>query len=115
MKADTGYMHARPAPAASPWASHSERGSRLMLRVMSWISLRLGRRLSRSVLYGIAVYFFLFAPRARRHAREYLQRVLGRPPTSIDRFRGAPEHPLQVFARVASRPRLSVEPALRAV
>jgi len=66
-----------------------------MLRVMSWISLRLGRRLSRSVLYGIAVYFFLFAPRARRHAREYLQRVLGRPPTSIDRFR-------QIFAFAAT-------------
>jgi len=58
---------------------------------MSWISLRLGRRLSRSILYGIAIYFFLFAPRARRHAREYLQRVLGRPATSIDRFR-------QIFA-----------------
>src|SRR5882724_7966979 len=91
MKADTGYLQARPAPAASPWAGHAERGSRLLLRVMSWISLRLGRRLSRGVLYGIAVYFFLFAPRARRHAREYLQRVLGRPATSIDRFR-------QIFA-----------------
>jgi predicted LPLAT superfamily acyltransferase len=58
-----------------------------MLRVMSWISLRLGRRLSRSVLYGIAAYFFLFAPQARRHSREYLRRVLGRPATPIDRFR----------------------------
>jgi predicted LPLAT superfamily acyltransferase len=87
MKASTGYPQARPAPAASPWATHAERGSQLMLRVMSWISLRLGRRLSRSVLYGIAVYFFLFAPRARRHAREYLRRVLGRPATPIDRFR----------------------------
>jgi predicted LPLAT superfamily acyltransferase len=62
-----------------------------MLRVMRWISLRLGRRLSRSVLYGIATYFFLFAPRARRHSREYLRRVLGRPATPIDRFR-------QIFA-----------------
>jgi predicted LPLAT superfamily acyltransferase len=59
----------------------------LMLRLMSWISLRLGRRLSRTVLYGIAAYFFVFAPRARRHAREYLRRVLGCPATPIDRFR----------------------------
>jgi predicted LPLAT superfamily acyltransferase len=58
-----------------------------MLRVMSWISLRLGRRVSRSVLYGIAAYFFLFAPQARRHSREYLRRVLGRPARPLDRFR----------------------------
>jgi predicted LPLAT superfamily acyltransferase len=58
-----------------------------MLRLMRWISLRLGRRLSRGVLYGIAAYFFVFAPRARRHAREYLHRVLGRPATPVDRFR----------------------------
>ena len=73
--------------AASTWATHAERGSLRLLRMMSWISLRLGRRLSRTVLYGITCYFFLFAPRARRHAREYLQRVLGRPATPIDRFR----------------------------
>src|SRR5882672_3193426 len=91
MKGSTGYTQAQPAPAASPWTSHAERGSRLMLRVMSWISLRLGRRLSRSVLYGIAAYFFLFAPTARRHARAYLRRVLGRPATPIDQFR-------QIFA-----------------
>jgi len=87
MKGSTGYSQAQPAPGATPWASHAERGSLLLLRVMSWISLRLGRRLSRSVLYGIAAYFFLFAPQARRHAREYLRRVLGRPATPIERFR----------------------------
>ena len=73
--------------AASAWATHAERGSLLLLRMMSWISLRLGRRSSRSVLYGISAYFFLFAPQARRHAREYLRRVLGRPATPLDRFR----------------------------
>jgi predicted LPLAT superfamily acyltransferase len=78
-------------PALSPWATHAERGSLLLLRVMSWISLRLGRCLSRGVLYGIAAYFFVLAPRARRCAREYLRRVLGRPATPIDRFR-------QIFA-----------------
>lgn len=91
MKADSGYSQALSAPLASPWANYAERGSMLLLRLMSWISLRLGRRLSRSVLYGIAAYFFVFAPRARRHAREYLCRVLGRPATPIDRFR-------QIFA-----------------
>jgi len=91
MKSSSGYSQGQPVPPASHWATHSERGSVLMLRLMSWISLRLGRRLSRTVLYGIAAYFFLFAPRARRYAREYLRRVLGRAATPIDRFR-------QIFA-----------------
>ncbi len=54
---------------------------------MTFISLRLGRRAGRVVLYGIAAYFFLFAPGARRASRDYLRRVLGRRPRARDRFR----------------------------
>jgi predicted LPLAT superfamily acyltransferase len=54
---------------------------------MGFISLRVGRRLSRGLLYGIAVYFFLFAPGARRHSRRYLSLALGRSPSAGDRFR----------------------------
>ena len=50
------------------WIRHGERGSSQLLRAMTFVSLRLGRRLSRVFLYGIAVYFFLFAPTARRVA-----------------------------------------------
>lgn len=57
-----------------------------MLRLMAFVSLRLGRRVSRLPLYGIAVYFFLFAPSARRHSRRYLRLALGREPTARDRF-----------------------------
>jgi len=46
-----------------------------------------GRPLARSILYFIAAYFFVFAPRVRRHSREYLRRALGREPTARDRFR----------------------------
>lgn len=46
------------------------------LRLMTWISLRLGRGASRIVLYGIAAYFLAFAPTARRMSRRYLQRAL---------------------------------------
>ena len=49
--------------------------------------MRLGRTLSRTALYGIALYFFLFAPGARRQSRRYLRRALGREPTARDRFR----------------------------
>jgi predicted LPLAT superfamily acyltransferase len=69
------------------WLATRERGSTLLLRSMVFLSLRIGRTLSRGVLYGIAVYFFLFAPGARRHSRRYLRLALGRRPSAKDRFR----------------------------
>jgi predicted LPLAT superfamily acyltransferase len=75
-----------PRPKAD-WLRHRERGSNALIRVMAFLSLRLGRTLSRIPLYGIAIYFFLFAPNARRHARRYLRLALGRHPSARDRFR----------------------------
>jgi len=69
------------------WIRQRERGSIALLRMMTFVSLHLGRTLSRIPLYGIAVYFFLFAPTARRHSRHYLRLALGRPPSAGDRFR----------------------------
>jgi predicted LPLAT superfamily acyltransferase len=74
-------------PGAAEWIAYRERGSRVLLRLMAYLSLRLGRTATRSVLYGIALYFFLFAPAARRHSRRYLRRALGRKPRAFDRFR----------------------------
>ena len=54
---------------------------------MTVFSLTVGRRAGRMVLYVITAYFFLFAPRARRASIAYLRRVLGRRPTTLDRFR----------------------------
>ena len=62
---------------------------------MMFLSLALGRPTARVLLRGIAGYFFLFAPRARRCARQYLRRALGRRPTAVDVFR-------QVFAFAAT-------------
>jgi predicted LPLAT superfamily acyltransferase len=76
---------ARTAPAE--WVTHRERGSKLLLRMMTFVSLHLGRRVGRFFLYFIAAYFFAFAPTARRHAWAYLRRALGREPTAADRFR----------------------------
>ena len=72
---------------AAQWLHYRERGSVWLLRFMTYLSLRFGRRASRILLYLIAVYFFLFAPTAARHARDYLRRALGRTPTPADRFR----------------------------
>jgi predicted LPLAT superfamily acyltransferase len=58
------------------WKQRPERSSMFMLRVMTWISLRLGRGPSRVVLYGIAAYFLAFAPTARGMSRRYLRRAL---------------------------------------
>ena len=51
------------------WRRRPERGSRVALRTMAFLSMRLGRKLSRIPLFGIAAYFFLFGPRARRESR----------------------------------------------
>ena len=74
-------------PPGAEWIGHRERGSAALLRLMAFVSLRLGRRVSRLALYGIAVYFFLFAPGARRQSRRYLRRALRREPRARDRFR----------------------------
>jgi predicted LPLAT superfamily acyltransferase len=76
-----------PRVTRSEWASSPERGSMTLLRMMTFVSLRLGRPVGRFILFFIALYFFLFAPTARRHSLAYLERVLGRPPTARDRFR----------------------------
>jgi len=73
-------------PKAAEWVRHRERGSLWLLRIMAFLSLRCGRRASRIILYGIAIYFFLFGPSARRHALRYLRLALGREPMARDRF-----------------------------
>ena len=52
-----------------------ERSNMFWLRLMTWISLRLGRRPSRVLLYGIAAYFLAFSPNARGTSRLYQQRL----------------------------------------
>jgi predicted LPLAT superfamily acyltransferase len=84
---DSAVRSAVPATqATADWATRAERGSQMLLRLMTWLSIRVGRRVSRIILYGAAGYFFLFAPTVRRHARDYLRRALGRSPTALDRF-----------------------------
>jgi predicted LPLAT superfamily acyltransferase len=72
---------------SASWLQTQERSNMHMLRIMSWISLRLGRKVARSVLHLIALYFVLFAPASRRASLSYLPRALGRPATWIDLYR----------------------------
>lgn len=71
----------------SSWAHAPERSNMLMLRVMTWISLRLGRRTARGVLHLIAAYFLLFSPASRRASSNYLRRALRRPVRWRDLYR----------------------------
>lgn len=71
---------ASPNPGRqATWRERPERSNMFMLRVMTWISLRLGRSAGRCVLYGIAAYFLLANASARRASRAYLGRVLALP------------------------------------
>lgn len=72
---------------APQWMRRAERGNMFWLRVMRALSLGLGRRVSRLVLHGIALYFLLAAGAAGRASRDYLGRCLGRAPRWIDRYR----------------------------
>ena len=83
MTQSTEVVHSKSAS----WRNRQERSNMLMLRMMSWISLQLGRTAARSVLHLIALYFVLFAPDSRRASLSYLPRVLERPATLLDLYR----------------------------
>lgn len=70
--------HSQSPDAQPEWMRRQERSNLAILRLMVWISLTFGRSVGRLVLHGIAAYFVLFAPAARRASRAYLHRVLGR-------------------------------------
>lgn len=69
------------------WRHQQERSSLAVLKLMVWISLRLGRSVGRCVLAVIALYFLAFAPQARRASRCYLNLVLNRPVRLMDQYR----------------------------
>lgn len=78
---------ARQTSPQAEWAIRPERSNRSMLRLMAWISPRLGRTPARFVLAGVSLYFLLFAPAAKAASRAYLRRALDREPTFADVFR----------------------------
>ncbi len=69
------------------WAQLPERGNLAALRLIHWITLRMGRPAGRALLYPITLYFLLTATAARRGSQRYLRRVLGRAPCLREVFR----------------------------
>ncbi len=89
--------------AGTTWRQRPERSNLLMLRVMTWISLRLGRSAGRFVLYGIAAYFLLANAAARRASRDYLRRVLDLPSASRVGWRPVFRHFLSFASAIHDR------------
>lgn len=61
----------------SDWRKQAERGSPILVRLIRWMALHLGRAPTRLLLYPITLYFLLFATNARRASQDYLCRVTG--------------------------------------
>ncbi len=72
MSADFAQSRAK---ARAEWARRPERSNAHALRFMAWVSLRLGRTAGRVLLFGIAAYFLVFSPAARRASADWLRRV----------------------------------------
>jgi len=62
------------------WTVRPERGSLPLVKFGVFVSLRLGRRVARTMLYPICLYFLLSSGRSARNSRDYLARVLDHRP-----------------------------------
>jgi len=72
---------------SAAWLEQRERGNLAAMRLMTWLTLTLGYRFGRALLYPICLYFLLFSPAARRASRDFLARAYARPPGTHDVFR----------------------------
>src|SRR3546814_1397522 len=99
------------------WEQQAERGTPLAITALLWITRTLGRPVARVVLYPVTTYFLMTGSAARRASRDFLSRVLPRPPgwrdvarhfftfaaVSLDRFLRSEEHTseLQSLMRIS--------------
>jgi len=75
--------------SAADWSGVAERGSVAALRFAAWVHRNFGRKPMRVLLWGVSLYFFLFAPIVRRASRGYLERIWASP-EGRSALRGAP-------------------------
>ncbi|HVF63689.1 MAG TPA: hypothetical protein VNE58_06825 [Casimicrobiaceae bacterium] len=69
------------------WLAQRERGTLSALRLIAWITRRLGYTSGRALLHPIVIYFLTFSRRAPRASRNFLTHVTGRPATWGDVYR----------------------------
>lgn len=68
------------------WKNKPERGSTVLIRLMAWLAVHLGRGLCRALLYPIVFYFFLSDRIARTSSAEFLTALTGAPARFHDVF-----------------------------
>ncbi len=71
----------------STWKNEKERGSAVLISLICWIALHLGRGTARLVLIPIDAYFLLRLPAQRKASKDYLQRILNRDISWLDTAR----------------------------
>ena len=69
------------------WIEHKERSNPLALKLICMFAQNMPRRITRLWLWPITLYFFMFAPKARRASRKYLSRLPGNKTGLRDEFR----------------------------
>jgi predicted LPLAT superfamily acyltransferase len=82
-------MASREASAdeSEDWMSQGERGAIWGIRLTAfWVGI-LGRRPLRPLVCGIALYYVLFDRTARRASAEWLERVHGKAPSTLEIYR----------------------------
>ena len=57
------------------WSKQGERGNIVALKLIAWIAMHLGRRVSRWVLIPTVAYFFLSSPQARSASKKFLSKI----------------------------------------
>jgi len=82
------------------WTGQRERSNLWALRLMRWIALSAGRRVARSLLHPISLYYLLVNRTARQESRRYLSRALGRPARLFDTYRHIHNFAATVLDRV---------------
>jgi predicted LPLAT superfamily acyltransferase len=68
------------------WLAKPERGSKVLVQLLTWVTLRLGRGIGRAFLYPICLYFIIFSRGTRHASRRHLNRVLQRSANLKDVF-----------------------------
>lgn len=69
------------------WKNKTERGSAVLIRLIVWLALNVGRSLCRVLLYPIVLYFFLADRMARKSSAEFIKTLTGQPARFNDVFK----------------------------
>lgn len=77
------------------WSTQGERGNIFALKLIAWIAIHLGRRVSRLILIPTVAYFFLSSSLARSASRKFLSKIPGQASGPLAVYRH-----LYVFAAV---------------